>query len=425
MWIMNPTIKLSVVFAFAILLAGCSTAGNPRAKVFDVRRFGAAGDGKTLDTKAIQKALDECGQSGSGVVEFPAGIYLSKPIFLRSKTTLQLDAGAVLQARDEPSDFLDNNHATLAFVNGRNLTNVVIAGRGTIDGAGARWWPPVREAKRTGQPEKVRRPRLVMLTNCKNIRVEDVTLQNSPSFHLVPTDCEDVIISGVTIQAPADSPNTDAIDPSCKNLLITRCRLDVGDDNVAIKAGHKVAGREFQDENITVTDCTFLHGHGMSIGSETRGGVKNLLVKNCTFDGTISGIRIKTSRERGGTVENLVYRDITMTNVEVPINITCYYPKVPATDSAQPVTASTPVYRNIQIKNLTASGPKGAGFVVGLPELCISNIIFESVKLSTKTGLTIRNAKGIQFKHSVVTVKSGAPIIAENAKVEGVDNAKK
>jgi polygalacturonase len=422
---MNLTLKPPVALALALTLAACSTTENSRAKVFDVRQFGAVGDGKTLDTAAIQKALDECGQSGGGVVEMPAGIYLSKPIFLRSKTKLQLDAGAILQARDEPSDFLDANGATLAFVNGVNLTNITIRGQGKIDGAGARWWAPVRAAKRSGRPETVRRPRLVVLAGCKDVRVENVTLQNSPSFHLVPSDCEDVVISGVTIQAPADSPNTDAIDPSCRNLLITKCKLDVGDDNVAIKAGHKAAGRGFQDENITVMDCTFLRGHGMSIGSETRGGVKNLLVKNCTFNGTTSGIRIKTSRERGGTVENLVYRDITMTNVEIPINITCYYPKVPAADSAQPVTANTPVYRDIQIKNLTASGPKSVGFIVGLPELCISNVVFENVKLSANTGLTIRNARGIQFKNSTVTVEDGATFTAENAEVTGLDGTKK
>jgi polygalacturonase len=345
---------------------------------------------------------------------------LSKPIFLRSQTTLQIDAGAVLQAHDEPSDFLDADGATLAFLNAKNLTNVVISGRGTIDGAGARWWAPVRAEKKSGQPETVRRPRLVLLSGCKNVLIENVTLQNSPSFHLVPADCEEVVITNVTIKAPADSPNTDAIDPSCKNLLITHCRLDVGDDNVAIKAGHKVAGREFQDENITVTDCTFLRGHGMSIGSETRGGVKNLLVENCAFDGTTSGIRIKTSRERGGTVEGLVYHNLTMTNVEFPINITCYYPKVPATDSAQPVTADTPVYRDIKIINLTASGPRSAGFIVGLPEMCISNVVFENVNLSTETGLTIRNAKGIRFTNSSVTVGQGNPFSAENADVEGL-----
>ena len=418
---MNLTLKLSATTALLLLLA----IAPIKAKVFDVRQSGATGDGKTLDTAAIQKALDDCEKSGGGIVELPAGTYLSRPLFLRSQTTLQLDAGAILQARAEPADFLDTKGATIAFVNGKQLSHVAITGHGIIDGAGARWWAPVRAAKKTGAKETVHRPRLVILSNCKNVRVENVTLQNSPSFHLVPADCEDVVISGVTIRAPADAPNTDAMDPSCKNLLVTNCTFDVGDDNIAIKAGHATAAGEFQDENITVTGCTFLHGHGMSIGSETRGGVKNLLVTNCTFNGTTSGIRIKTSRERGGRIEGMVYSGLTMTNVDVPINITCYYPKVPATDAAQPVTENTPIYRDILIKNLTASGSKSAGFVVGLPEMCISNVVFENVTLTTKTGLTIRNAHGIQFKNSTVTAANGATFTAENATVTGLDAAKK
>jgi hypothetical protein len=114
-----------------------------------------------------------------------------------------------------------------------------------------------------------------------------------------------------------------------------------------------------------------------------------------------------------------------MTNVEVPINITCYYPKIPATDSAQPVTADTPVYRDIQIINLTASGPKSAGFIVGLPEMCVSNVVLENVRIYAKTGLTIRNAKGIRFKNSSVTVKQGVPFTAENADVQGLEDAKR
>lgn len=418
---MNPTLKPSAVFALFLILA----IAPATAKVFDVRQSGATGDGKTLDTAAIQKALDDCEKSGGGIVELPVGIYLSRPIFLRSQTTLQLDAGAVLQARDEPADFLDAKGATMAFVNGKQLTDIAITGRGTIDGAGGRWWAPVRAAKKTGAKETVHRPRMIMLSNCKNVRIENVTLQNSPSFHLVPADCQDVIISGVTIHAPADSPNTDAMDPSCKNLLVTNCTFDVGDDNIAIKAGHATAPGEFQDENITVTGCTFLHGHGMSIGSETRGGVKNLLVTNCTFNGTTSGIRIKTSRARGGLIEGAVYTDLTMTNVDVPINITCYYPKVPVTDTAQPVTENTPIYRDILIKNLTAVGPKSAGYIVGLPEMCISNVVFENVTLAAKTGLTIRNAQGIQFKNSTVTVQDGATFTAENATVTGLNAPKK
>ncbi len=233
-------------------------------------------------------------------------------------------------------------------------------------------------------------------------------------------DCENVLITNVTILAPADSPNTDAMDPSaCRHVLITKCRVDVGDDNIAIKSGHSVPAHAAACEDFVVSDCTFLRGHGVSIGSETAGGVKNLLVKNCTFDGTTSGIRIKTSREKGGTVEDLVYRDLTMTNVAIPINITCYYPKVPATDTAQPVTATTPHYRNIQIINLTTSGPKSAGFIVGLPESVISNITLENVHLTAKTGLTVRNATGIHFKNSTIKVETKPAVIAQNAQMDG------
>ncbi len=155
--------KLLKALIISLVLAACSLELRAQTNVFDVRQFGATGDGKTLDTAAIQSALDACGKAGGGIVRLPAGTYLSKPIFTRNHTTLQLDAGAKLQARDEPSDFLDENHATLAFINGKNLTNIAITGPGIIDGAGARWWPAVREAKFAGRRETLRRPRLIVL----------------------------------------------------------------------------------------------------------------------------------------------------------------------------------------------------------------------------------------------------------------------
>ncbi|HEY5040552.1 MAG TPA: glycoside hydrolase family 28 protein [Verrucomicrobiae bacterium] len=395
------------------------------AATFNVREFGATGDGKTLDTAAIQKALDTCETSG-GTVEFPPGTYLSRPIFLRSRTTLRLEAGAVLKATDERADFADPNRSRgfVAFINGTGLTNVTITGSGTIDGSGGKWWIPAEAAREQKSGTTLPRPRMIIFTRCTSLRLENVTLQNSPSFHLVPVDCTDVVISNVTILAPERAPNTDAIDPSaCKNLLITHCRIDVGDDNVALKAGHQVAGREFACDHITVSDCTFMHGHGMSIGSETSGGVRNLLVTNCTFNGTDSGIRIKTSREKGGLVENLIYTHLTMTNVGVPINLTCYYPKIPATDTPQPVTATTPIFRNILISHVTSVNERSAGFIVGLPESCITNVVLEIVRLSAQTGLTIRNARGIRFQNSAVGVKKGSRLILENAQVEGLENA--
>ena len=420
---MKSTMVLLVCLVASRVAAATPTAG-PGTNVFDVRAFGASGDGKTLDTAAIQAALDACGKAGGGTVRLPAGTYLSKPIWLHSRTMLQLEAGAMLKATDERDDFAAQTPGGFtAFINGDSLTGVTIAGPGTIDGSGGKWWVPAEKARQKKSGYTLPRPSLMVLTGCKNVRLENLTLQNSPKYHFVPTECEDVVVSNVTILAPPRSPNTDAIDPSsCKNVLITRCRIDVGDDNVAIKSSYKVEGRAFANEDITVTDCTFLHGHGMSIGSETSGGVKNLVVKNCTFNGTTSGIRIKSARDRGGLVENLVYRDITMTNVEIPINITCYYPKVPLTDSTQPVTASTPVYRAIQISNLVSVSRQSAGWIIGLPESPVSDMVLENVTLTADAGLLIRNARAIRLKHVKVTVQKGGPFTMENAQVEGLEN---
>ncbi len=424
---------MKTCFAGTILLLLLSFFGPESLKaeprIFDVRAAGATGDGKTLDTAAIQKALDECGNAGGGTVRFPAGTYLSKPIFLRSKTTLELQKGATLKATDDEADFADPAkpgawRAFIGFVNGRKLSDIAITGPGTIDGSGARWWGPAKEAKRTNTLNPgytLPRPKMVVFKECQNVRVAHITLINSPCFHLVPTDCENVTIDDVTITAPADSPNTDAIDPSAsRHVRITHCRLDVGDDNVAIKAGASASGRHPSCEDITVTDCTFLHGHGMSIGSETAGGVRNVTVRNCTFQDTENGLRIKSPRGKGGTVENITYSDITMQNVDPAILFTCYYPKIPKSDAGQPVTAATPIFRNIRISNLSATCPRSAGVIVGLPESPVSDVTLENVQIAAREGLSIQNAQHIQLKQVQVTAQKGPAFILEKAQVDGL-----
>ncbi len=413
---------------------------SANAAVFDVREFGAKGDGKTLDTAAIQKALDECGRAGGGTVRLPAGTYLSGPLTLRTETTLQLDEGAKLQATGDHTAFLKTGTNWLAasssgdfvpFIGGRWLTNVTIAGKGTIDGGGRHWWEPAEEARRKRPGYTLPRPRLIVLQDGKNIKVSGVTLQNSPTFHFVPTDCEDVVVEGVTVLAPPRSPNTDAIDPSrCRRVLITKCVIDVGDDNIAIKAGRKVPGREFACEDITITDCIFRNGHGMSIGSETVGGVRNVTVKNCTFEGTENGIRVKSYRGRGGVVENLFCSDITMKNVDPAITLTCVYGGTSAGDAAQATTPpdgatragseNVPVFRNIHIRNLKATAPRNAGLILGLPDSFISDVVLENVEIEAASGMTIQNAKGVQLKNVKVTTKTGRPFILDNAQVEGL-----
>jgi polygalacturonase len=413
------------------------------ARVFNVREFGATGDGHALDTKAIQKALNDCGKAGGGTVLFPAGTYLSQPLKIRTQTTVRLEAGATLLACTNQSDFMkvpgDWLKATsgsdfIPFINGSGLTDVTFTGKGTIDGNGAVWWGEAEKARQKKSGYTLPRPNLIVLQRCQNVRMENITLQNSPKFHFVPTECEGVVVSNVTILAPEHAANTDAIDPSgCQNMLITRCRIDVGDDNIAIKAGKKVEGREFASEDIAVTDCTFLHGHGMSIGSETVGGVRNVTVRNCTFENTENGLRIKSQTGKGGRVENIRYSDITMKNVNPAITLTCYYmnnsagdatPSAAAkADSAQRAGTMTPVFRNIYISNLTATCQKSAGIIIGLPESAISNVVLENVSISSLTGLTVKNAGGVKLKQVQITVGQGPPFILENAQVEGLAQA--
>jgi polygalacturonase len=201
--------------------------------------------------------------------------------------------------------------------------------------------------------------------------------------------------------------------------------LDVGDDNIAVKAGgdRKSPGNRPSCTNFTVTDCTFLHGHGLSIGSETYGGMDGMTVRNCTFDGTTSGIRMKSNRERGGLVRNLRYDGISMVNVKTPVSITSYYPKTPAKpsdDPAMPVKLPAPEWKNIEISNLTATGSKNAGVIWGLPELPVTGVTFRKVTISAETGMKIYNARDIRLIDTSITVSKGDKIITENAMVSGL-----
>ncbi|MDW7979436.1 MAG: glycoside hydrolase family 28 protein [Verrucomicrobiales bacterium] len=403
-----------------------SAARPPRE--FNVREFGAKGDGTTLDTIAIQRALDECGKAGGGVVRVPPGKYLIGPISLRSHTTLWLESGAVLQATTnhqaymkEPGDWRTAKSSAdfVPLISGTRLTNVAIAGKGTIDGAGEVWWGPAEEARRKTPGYTLPRPRLIILTGCKQVRITGVTLQNSPSFHLVPTDCEDVWIEGLTIVAPDSSPNTDGIDPSVsRRVVITNCVIDVGDDNVAIKSGRKLPGREFACEDIIVTDCVFRHGHGMSIGSETVGGIRNVLVKNCVLEGTENGLRIKTARGRGGRIENITYTNITLKGCRpYAITITCYYPRIPETDTAQPVTPETPKISGVRIMNVRGSGTRAVGVIVGLPESAVEDVVLEDVELAGPRGLTVRHAKNVRLKAVRLSVEQGEELLTRDAEV--------
>ena len=361
--------------------------------VCDPLQLGAKADGVAKDTVALQAAIDQCAAYlTGGIVELGPGVYLSAPITLKSNVTLRLDSGATLLGSTDMADYKNSKGSLVALISAASGHDIAITGAGTIDGSGAPWWKLVRDAAAAGQAAPSR-PRLITFSACQRIRISGVNIRNSPSFHIVPSASENVVITGVTITAPADSPNTDGIDPSAsRNVRISKCLIDVGDDNIAVKSGsddpnHPGAAAE----NIIITDCTFLHGHGVSIGSETNGGVRNMQVQRCTFKDTQNGLRIKSYRGMGGEVSRISYSDITMENVSPAIVFTGYYPSIPAIDDPQPLGPRTPRYHDIKITRMTATGGKVAGQLIGLPEAPITGLVLDQVNISASSGIEIRN----------------------------------
>jgi polygalacturonase len=387
----------------------------------NVRAYGAKGDGTTKDTAAIQNAIDACAKKGGGTVQLTAGTYVSAPIVLKTNITLELDKGATLLGSPDHADYPPKTEFHLPdsqpLVSAIDASNVSITGEGTIDGNGESWWREARSVRDhgilgTGHP----RPKLVIFDHCKHVRVEGVTVQNSPMWQLVPYYSDDVVIRNVRILAPQHSPNTDAIDPfSSSNVLIDHVYSDVGDDNVAIKSGPiNSPGPDSPSTNITIRDCTFMHGHGVSVGSELSGGAENILAERIHFEGTDNGIRVKANRDRGHDVGHLVFRDLDMKDVRNAIIISEYYPKVlpPAGEAPQPVTRLTPHFHDITIENVTAAGSDVAGVIAGLPESPVQNVVLNNVKISAKSGLTIGYAN-VTGANVAVQAEQGEPIMKE------------
>ena len=241
------------------------------------------------------------------------------------------------------------------------------------------------------------RPRLVVFDHCKHVLVAGVTIQNSPMWQLVLYYSDDVTIRNIKVLAPEHSPNTDAVDPfSSSHVHIDHLYADVGDDDIAIKSGAIGSpGPDDPSRDITITDCTFLHGHGLSVGSEIAGGAQNIRAERIHFVGTDNGIRVKANRDRGNDVSHLTFRDIDMKDVKNALIISEYYPKVlpPDGEAAQPVTRLTPHFHDIEIDNVTATGSTNAGAIVGLPEAPVTGVILNNVKIGAQHGLTIGYAE--------------------------------
>jgi polygalacturonase len=291
------------------------------------------------------------------------------------------------------------------------VTDIALTGAGTVDGSGQIWWTQQQSDRHAGLKEKPR-PMLFDLTHSSKILIDGVTIQNSPQYNIMAVLCDHLTVRNVKILNPGrTAPNTDGIDPiSTSHVLLEHDLIDTGDDNIAIKSGLVERGDpDAPSTDIIIRNCDFRNGHGLSIGSETAGGVRDVHVERITFHGTRQGIRIKSARGRGNDIGNFTFKDITLTDVDVPVQITMYYTGGMKGDTAQPVTAHTPRFHDITIENVTATGAKRVAEIYGLPESPIRNLTLRHVHLSGEQGADIQYAQ-IKATDFVVTAISGDAI---------------
>ena len=468
----NPYKKYTEKLPFSMPEVKAPVIPDYQVKLTD---FGGVGDGITLNTEAFAKAIDALSKKGGGKLVVPQGVWHTGPIVLKSNIELHLKSGAViLFAADESLypiietsfEGLDTRRLQSP-IYAKGATNIAITGNGVIDGNG-QYWRPVKKGKVTAShwksllaipgsqelkkdywvpsagyakgeqganmnvpnaqtPEewnaikRFLRPVMISLVKCKNVMLKGVIFQNSPAWNLHPLMCENVIIDQVLVRNPSYAQNGDALDlESCKNALIVNSRFDAGDDGICIKSGKDADGRRrgIPCENVVVDGCTVFAGHGgFVVGSEMSGGVKNIMVENCQFLGTDVGLRFKSTRGRGGIVENIYINKVSMTDIKTDaITFNMYYGGKsvaemledgdnPDNTTKAPVTEETPIFRNIDIKNCVCNGAGRAMEFNGLPEMPIDGITLQNITILAKKDAVFTNCKNITKKNVNITLQ--------------------
>lgn len=447
-----------------------------------IAAYGAKGDGQYLNTAAINEAISASSAKGGGVVLVPEGLWLTGPIEMKSNVNFHVSRGAVLLFSDDFTQYKlveSNWEGEPAWrnqnpISGKNLENIAITGSGIIDGNGGAWrmvkrskmtdsqwkslvasggvldskgaiWYPSEGSLLGSQQDKpglmrpgttakdfqevkdFLRPNLLVFTACKRILIEGVTIQNSPAWNLHPLMCEELTLRKVLVRNPWYGQNGDGLDiESCKNVLVEDCTFDVGDDGICIKSGRDKAGRDrgMPTENVIIRNNVVYHAHGgFVIGSEMSGGARNIWVEDCSFIGTDIGLRFKTTRGRGGVVENIYINNINMVNIPgEAILFDMYYAAVDPVPLAGekreavkavtlPVTDETPRFQHFVIRNVQVNGAAKGIRLRGLPEMHIQDILIENAHIKAKKGVEIIEASRIQLKNVSLETASTDPLV--------------
>jgi polygalacturonase len=448
--------------------------------------FGAVPDGRTMNTRAFAAAIGACVKKGGGVVNVPAGVWLTGPIKLESNINLHLDRGALIQFSNRPSDFpfiggfdgKSKKYLITPPISAYRAKNIAITGYGVIDGAGEVWryvkkdklterqwkdliasggvtsadgkeWWPSKEAM--GGEETIKlieqgakpsaaeeyaatkeflRPDLVRLVQCDGVLLDGPTFQNSPKFHVNPVQSENIVIRNIKILTDWYAQNGDGLDiTASRNVLVYNSTINVGDDGICLKPGTIASSQKPGPacENIVIADCIVYHAHGgFVIGSESYGGARNIMVRNCLFVGTDIGLRFKSLRGKGGVIEKVFVDGIRMRSIATDAILfdMSYGGNAPDVESAkeagaraaEPVNDKTPQFRDFSIANVVCDGAQRAVFVSGLPEMPIKGMTLSNVYVRSKAGVFMADAEGFRFENCRFDFAAGDAITLTGCK---------
>jgi sugar lactone lactonase YvrE len=397
-------------------------------KPYPITDQGAVGDGVTMNTRAIQATIDRCAAQGGGIVVVPKGVFMSGSIFIRQGVSLRVEKDGVLKGSDKLLDYLpagatedQRGVAPFAFVNVDGVTGTVLSGEGTIDGNGSRWWTEYWKLREAHVPDlafKTRRPKLVHFTSCNKIGIVDLTLQNQAEWCVDFQICNDVVAENLTIRAGHNAPSSDGIDPdSCQRVLITGCSIEVDDDCISIKAARReTIPNPLPCQYVIVQKTHFHYGQGgVAIGSETSGGIRHVLVRDCTADDeNWAPVRFKSAPSRGGVVEDITYQNFRLTGVRQAFEFRMDWSA--ETGRAGIPGASLPVFRDIHLIDVTGTA-NSAGLIRGLEGSPVTGVTFTRCRITAGRDLAILRAKDIDLSGLVVS-----PPAADGDYVPGPDS---
>jgi len=444
-------------------------------QTFRITDFGAVGDGKTMNTTAIEKTIKACSDAGGGIVEIPKGVWLTGPIELKSNVNIHTNRGTLVQFTKDRTQYPifkaqgSNSYSVKSPIYGNNLENIALTGEGIFDGGGESWRPVKKSKVSDAQWKKITeqgvisndgkiwwpsveamngeailkelkdkpdataddylkardflRPYMFMLIKCKNILIDSVGLKNSPKFVFYPNKCTHLTISNAIVFNEEWAQNGDGIDISaCKKVIIYNTLVSAGDDGICMKSSTSSSDTSaYQLQDIVIAGCTVLKGHGgFVIGSNTDGGMKNIFVKDCIFNGTDIGIRVKSNIGRGGDVRDIYIDNIKMDNIihEAILFSTSYDDKTvgkASSDITDPKNVKMPHFNNFHISNIVCSGAETAMSISGLEIQPSHDIYLENMEITAKRGVNATDAENIFLQNVKLNVQ-GKPFILNRSK---------